>query len=815
MKKIKKRILRFLINIVTSGKYTGEKAFGMSDHLIRYVLMNFIIIFGFIVLVLFAIVNFKNKVYTDATICIIMSIIGFACFFFARTKTPQIVPAWIMLFFYGLLCVILTWAGEAHGANFLLMFMYPLLTIMMLGIRGGVFLAAFLLCIVSAQMFFPGLSKFDYHIDITIRMITSYILVFTVMIVVEITRKTKDRFIETQNKKLQELKEEAEKANKSKSSFLATMSHEIRTPLNAIIGIAQIEMQNEDLPEKYLSSFEKIQSSGSSLLGIINDILDMSKVESGKLELNPTEYDVPSLINDTVQLNIVRIGSKPIEFRLDIKENLPAKLCGDELRIKQILNNLLSNAIKYTEKGEVSLSVRYIISDEDIMLKFIVKDTGQGMKEEDRVKLFSSEYLRFNANENRATEGTGLGLNITKKLVEMMEGTISVESEHGKGSTFTATIWQKTDEYTPIGEDLAQRLSNFTFTSRKQNSVKITREPMPYGSVLVVDDVDTNLYVAHGMLSPYKLKIELAASGFAAIEKIDSGNIYDIVFMDHMMPQMDGIETTQKLREGGYKGIIVALTANALTGNDEMFAQNGFDGFIPKPIDIIQLNAILNKFIRDKYPEEAKKYKPEISTQPETTEINPKVLQVFCGDAKKAIITLRETSNFDNSTSSTKFFTICAHAMKSALANVGEKEASMAAAALESAGQRGDTDFISANTEALIKTLEELIDKFSPARKTPSADEDNEDSSADASENAAEDSSVDAPEDAAYLKEQLEIVKTACEDYDDDTAFAALDRLKEKPWNSKTADMLEEIRDMLYIYSDFDGVKQRIENLYA
>jgi len=350
--------------------------------------------------------------------------------------------------------------------------------------------------------------------------------------------------------------ENAQDASRAKSEFLATMSHEIRTPMNAIIGIAQIQLQKENLPLEYKEALEKIFSSGNSLLGIINDILDMSKIETGKMGINPAEYDVPSLINDAVQLNIVRIGHKPITFKLDLDENLPSKLFGDELRIKQVLNNLLSNAIKYTDKGLVKLSVNHLSQGDastmrDIMLRFIVEDSGQGMRSEDIKRLFS-EYMRFNANANRTTEGTGLGLNITKKLVEMMDGSIAVESEYGKGSIFTVTIKQKAPECPPIGAAAAQRLRDFTFTADRQAPImQIVREPMPYGSVLVVDDVETNLYVAVGLLSSYQLKIETAASGFAAIERIKDGKTFDVIFMDHMMPEMDGIEATERLREYG------------------------------------------------------------------------------------------------------------------------------------------------------------------------------------------------------------------------------------------------------------------------
>ena len=804
IKKTKKNFFHFFLNVITSGKYTERISFETSDYLIKYVLMNFITIFGGFLLLLFLLINIENEVYRDAVVCAVMTLISGMCFLIARLKVAPIIPSWIMLIFYGLLCILLVMVGESHGSDFFI-FVYPLLTIMLLGMKSGIIAALFLPFIVSAQMIVPGWSMFDYPVDSIIRMIAAYILVFTVMIVIETTRKTKDSHIETQNKKMQALKEEAEKANNTKSNFLATMSHEIRTPLNAVIGIAKIEMLDESLPEKHMAAFEKIHNSGNTLLGIINDILDMSKIETGKMTLNPVEYDVPSLIHDTIQLNIVRIGSKPIEFKLNVDENIPLKLLGDELRLKQILNNLLSNAIKYTDKGQVYLSVNYKKINEDVMLVLSVSDTGQGMKEEDKEKLFS-EYSRFNTETNRSIEGTGLGLNITKKLVEMMNGNISVESEYGKGSTFSVTVKQQSVNSKIIEEEVAQRLISFNFTSKSQNEQAIIRELMPYGKVLVVDDVDTNLYVARGLLSPYKLRIELADSGFAAIEKIKSGKKYDVLFMDHMMPQMDGIETAKKLRESGYIGIIVALTANALAGNDEFFAQNGFDGFLPKPIDVRQLNEVLNKFVRDMHPQEAEKYKPETVRQEETKNAfltDPLILKVFCADAKKAIVSLKEAV----SSGDLKQFTITAHAMKSALANVGELEASKSAAALENAGLHGDRDFIRSNTDSFIQTLENLTEKFSSASeaKLPVYGET-------VNEQAAyhDAESQNATEDVSFLKEQLQIIKTACENYDDDTAFTALKNLKEKTWRSVTLELLTQIHDMLFLSSDFDGAAKQI-----
>ena len=587
-------------------------------------------------------------------------------------------------------------------------------------------------------------------------------------------------------------KNNAEEANKSKSNFLAAMSHEIRTPMNAILGIAQIQLRNENIPAGYAAALEQIYNSGNSLLGIINDILDLSKIETGKMELNSFEYDVPSLIHDAVQLNIGRIGSKAIEFKLDIDEKLPSKLIGDELRLRQILTNLLSNAIKYTQKGYVKFSVNHTVSREDIILRFTVEDTGQGMKPDDQQRLFS-EYTRFNAEANRTTEGTGIGLNITKNLVALMDGTIEAESEYGKGSIFTVIVKQKPVECQAIGPELSERLRNFEFSGVKLfSNAQILREPMPYGKVLIVDDVETNLHVAEGLMSPYKLNIETALSGFNAIDKIKEGKTYDVIFMDHMMPQMDGIETVQKLRAMGYAGIIVALTANALVGSDEMFMQNGFDGFIAKPIDIRHLNVNLNTFIRDRHPEKAKAYRHEKKAKEEApAAISPKLLEVFRRDAEKAIAALRETAFGGD----IKLFTITAHAMKSALANIGEGEKSALAFELEKAGLNSDMEFIADNTESFIETLEVLIESLSPP-ETKNYDAES------------------ISEDREYLKETLLTVKTACEDYDDTAAYTALDLLKEETqWKPETLAALENIRDTLFLHSDFEGAAEQAKAL--
>ena len=396
----------------------------------------------------------------------------------------------------------------------------------------------------------------------------------------------------------------AETANQAKSSFLANMSHEIRTPMNTILGVTDILSQRESLPSDIEEGLDRIYNSCDMLLSIINDLLDFSKIEAGKMDTIPALYRVAGLISDSVNLNMMRIYGKPIEFELQVDEKTPAMLFGDELRIKQILNNLLSNAFKYTESGTVSLSVvsESWQNEDGVTLVLIVKDTGRGLTEEQQSKLYE-KYTRFNEKSITYIEGTGLGLAITQSLVHMMNGGISVESEPGVGSTFTVRLPQGTVNKDVLGKDVATELEQFriTYMARRKRG-QILRDMMPYGSVLIVDDMETNLYVAAGLLRPYKLQIESVTSGQEAINLIKNNNTYDIIFMDHMMPELDGIETTAILRKLGYEKPIIALTANAVSGQADIFLKNGFDEFISKPIDIRQLNSALNRFIRDTYP---------------------------------------------------------------------------------------------------------------------------------------------------------------------------------------------------------------------
>ena len=590
-------------------------------------------------------------------------------------------------------------------------------------------------------------------------------------------------------------KEHAEQSSRFKSQFLSHMSHEVRTPMNAILGITEIQLQNESLSSGTQEAYSRIYNSGYLLLGIINDILDLSKIEAGKLELTSVNYDVPSLINDVVYLNIIRFDNKPITFDLQVDENIPSTLFGDELRIKQILNNLLSNAFKYTDLGKVSLSISFERASDAslITLVFRVSDTGQGMTRDQLDKLFD-EYSRFNLEANRTTEGAGLGMNITKRLIELMNGEILVESEQGKGSVFTVRLPQKIVDTKVLGKEIVENLMRFRLgkMSRMKKAPQVVREYMPYGKVLVVDDVETNLYVAKGLMSPYGLSIDTAASGFEAVEKIKDGAVYDIIFMDHFMPKMDGMEAANIIRSLGYTKPIVALTANALTGQTEIFLANGFDGFISKPIDIHQLNAVMNKFVRDKYPAEIVEAARLIKNNMEknltqTPSVNPELLKVFTRDAEKAVNvleTIHKKQNYPDA--DLQLYVINVHAMKSALNNTGEKELSVFAAKLEKAGREKNITLISEETPVFLAALQAVIEKNKIILDNINK----------------KDADKNLFADMDYLHENLEIIKKACSEYDKKTAKDTLSLLKNKNWPPSIMELLDKIAEHL-LHSEF------------
>ncbi|MCM1261229.1 MAG: response regulator [Butyrivibrio sp.] len=384
------------------------------------------------------------------------------------------------------------------------------------------------------------------------------------------------------NIEYEKAKDEAVRANEAKSLFLSNMSHEIRTPINAVLGMNEMILR-ECNDEQLLSYAANIQSSGKTLLFLINDILDMSKIESGKMEIVKVEYDFADILIDLWNIIFLRAQEKGLTLSFTLDETMPKTLYGDDVRIKQIVTNLLTNAVKYTPQGGIEVCAAYEkTGDEQINLIMSVKDTGMGIKKEDMSKLFES-FQRLDEEKNRNIEGTGLGMNITMSLLKLMDGDMKVESEYGKGSTFTVTIPQKIVYGEPTGsfeEIRGKREQNYL---KKQQAYEA-----PDASVLVVDDNEMNRKVFQALLKRTKMKITTADSGRQCLELVKKEHFH-IIFMDHMMPEMDGIETLHEIRKlsdfPNENTPVIVLTANALSGAKEGYLKEGFADFLTKPID--------------------------------------------------------------------------------------------------------------------------------------------------------------------------------------------------------------------------------------
>ncbi len=408
---------------------------------------------------------------------------------------------------------------------------------------------------------------------------------------------------------------EANEANRAKSNFLANMSHEIRTPINAILGLNEIIMKETD-DEEVLGYSRQIVSAGHALLSIVNDVLDLSRIESGKIVINESPYNLRELIGECYNLISIKAYDKNLELKIDVDETLPSGYVGDGIRIRQILVNLLSNAVKYTPKGTVRMKVMGFTKDSTFYLKISVIDTGIGIRNEDIAGLFES-FKRIDEIRNRRVEGTGLGLSISKNLLDMMGGDISVTSVYGEGSTFTVIIPQQIEDMTPVGRYDPREIHG-------RHELRVSSFEAPDARLLVVDDVDTNLVVFCGLLRKTKVKIDMASDGHEAIRLAERYK-YNIIFMDHMMPEMDGVETMRMIKADN-AGLnrdtpVVMLTANAIYGVKEEYLQQGFDDYISKPLRGEILEGMVRKYLEKSVNKDLLKYYTDEKTKKTETNI--------------------------------------------------------------------------------------------------------------------------------------------------------------------------------------------------
>jgi len=731
-----------------------------------------------------------------------------------------------------------------------------------------------------------SLEIFNFNIRISLMIFGHCFLVFFIKRLVRTRDELKESLIE------------AQKAERSKSDFLANTSHEIRTPMNAIVGMCELILREQDLSESVRENCFNIQNSGRSLLSIINDILDFSKIESGKMELVESEFNIASTLNDVINMTTTRKGNKKIEIMVHADPNIPCGLIGDEGRIRQIMINLMTNAVKFTHSGAVTLNVSQSKQDYGINLKISVEDTGVGITEENLEKLFTS-FQQVDTKKNRSIEGTGLGLAISKRLVKKMGGYINVTSKYGEGSTFSFVIPLKVSDERPfitiknpdqlsvgifidfrklesdvvvkhykllvkemseqlkvkveyiskfnklaeyveekkithcfIGkEEFIQNKDYFAYISTKVSvtiiqdildavqcppSIRCVYKPFytmsaasalnnenmvlnlnqrrglsitfsaPKARVLIVDDNVINLKVAVGLLQPYHMQLMTVESGKAAISMLRSKDI-DLVLMDHMMPEMDGVETTEIIRQTAgdyYKNLpIIALTANAVSGVREMFLESGFNDFLAKPIELSSMDRVLKAWLPKDYimpPVVANgngngalvEKKPE-NIVPDGEHISVskgldyaagneeayyEILEIYVrkGEEKRTLLNeYAATQNWKN-------YIIEVHALKSTSLSIGATKFSEFAKKLELAGKSGDYDVITENNDELSKMYVEVMNEAKEILKKKGIEIKDEEPEAVSEDVPTEEITIE------QLKEYIKKIEDFCSDFDGD-----------------------------------------------
>ena len=615
----------------------------------------------------------------------------------------------------------------------------------------------------------------------------------------------------------------AETASRTKTTFLANMSHEIRTPLNSVLGMDEMILR-ESKEESTLVYATNIQSAGRTLLSLLNDILDFSKIESGKLEIVPVNYQISSLINDTVNMIRPRAVAKGLDLRVEADPGLPSVLFGDEVRIRQIIMNLMTNAVKYTDAGSVTFHIDFkginsqeaglYVNFEMVLLRISVRDTGHGIRSADISKLFDS-FERVELKRNRNIEGTGLGLAITKQLVQLMNGKISVESEFGKGSNFTVEIPQKVADKKPLG-DLAERLARQQAAENGSYRASFTA---PDAQVLVVDDNAMNLMVVQGLLEPTGVQVETAQSGAQAVE-LAAEKKYDVILLDHMMPEMDGVETLRRIRLDGLcrETPVIALTANAVSGSREMYLKCGFNDYLSKPIAGSTLEKKLVQWLPQELqhePAPASESEPVPETAVETEKDGTDLPQEICLEkaltyttngvkgvyancrlylenepaVKKNLTETFEKKDYKN-------YGIYAHSLKSTSALIGAELMSDMAKKMEFAAKENDFTYIETHHDELMAHYGAFTERLSGACSVLE----------DTSSGMTEDEAI------AQIAKNLHKLRIAATDYDTVGVSERVDTLATLPYDDDDFKALRADLKSAAAAFDYERIVDLVEN---
>ncbi|MCR5341883.1 MAG: response regulator [Butyrivibrio sp.] len=638
-----------------------------------------------------------------------------------------------------------------------------------------------------------------------------FVLAGMALIALAVWRLMHITIISRQYEEIRASKEETDRANAAKSQFLANMSHEIRTPINTIIGMNEMILRERDAsePDEYLENVtgyaRNIKLASESLLELINQLLDLSKIESGKMELVEQEFDTNELLQSLATMIRVRSNQKDLTFSTDIDEKLPKRLYGDVQKLKEVILNLLTNAVKYTDEGGFTLIVKVNeLRDDFCSIYFAVKDTGIGIKEEDMGKLFTA-FRRLEEVKNSGIQGTGLGLDISRQYVELMGGCLLCESVYGEGSTFFFTIDQKVIDPEPIGE--------FTESvDRGEDEKYVPIFVAPEGKVLVVDDNEMNLQVIKGLLKRSKLQLALASSGQECLDKLEEESFH-LVFLDHMMPGMDGIETLQKIREKYPDLIVIALTANVMNGGADFYKKAGFQDYLSKPVDAKMLEEKLKDYLpKEVVIEEVVEKAQEEQEDMELPENMKWLYDVegidvetgirFCGMPQQFIkfaFTFYDLLNEKANEIETaykegdiKLYTIKVHALKSTARMLGAAELSALAEELEKAGNENDIERIDKDTEHLLEIYRSYKDKLAPLYSSVESEEE----------------SADKPEIAASdMENAYKAIAEFAPQMDYDAIEIVLEELKEYSIPKEDMEKVDKIEKMLKNF-DWDGIEE-------
>ena len=645
----------------------------------------------------------------------------------------------------------------------------------------------------------------DYLINV-VCLIAEYILLYVVQTILfkrELLSVESTKTVEELIKVIGAKREAALEANRAKSDFLANMSHEIRTPINAVLGFNEMILRENVDPNVKEFSLD-IRSSGNSLLALVNDILDFSKIEAGKMEILPVTYDLSTMLNDLINVIGYRAMEKGLSLRVDIDPTLPHFLYGDEVRIKQIITNLLTNAVKYTEDGFVEMQIEYEqFDDYQIEMTVSVRDTGQGIKEEDIEKLYLP-FERLDSTKNRNIEGTGLGIPLTRTLLELMGSKLEIESTYGVGSTFSFVLRQEVENWEPIGAlDEAIKKAKVSDTAERRYFTA------PAARILTVDDIPINLKVFQSLLKRTKIRIDTANNGMEALAMTRKVK-YDLIFLDHMMPEMDGIETYERMKAdrfnvNRYVTPVIALTANAVSGAREMYIEKGFEDYLTKPIDSGKLENLLLKYLDPTLVTMVEEFEDE-DTEPDTQETPAETGDDFIKQLKRipqidvnagievsggvdiyeqVMREYAETigiysariEDFYNQRDVDNY-RIQVHSLKSTSKMAGALKVSELAKNLERAAEMGDLEYLQKNTTELLimyRNLKEPLEAIFGSAQEESADE--------------------RPEiDPGYLKEALSAMREGVDTFDQDLMESIMSELTNYKLTPEYAEVYDKLK---------------------